>query len=65
MKKPYCDQCGDLITSDNYFEGFKVDVAGVSFSVIIENAIPTDYDACKYCVLDAIAKLDDRPKAAS
>lgn len=61
MKKAYCDCCGEEITAENIFSEFKVDIKGVDFHVKINNAIPVDYDACKYCVLDEINKLDDRP----
>jgi hypothetical protein len=63
MKKSYCDKCGVETSSSNVFRNAEVDVAGVTFSVTIADAIPYNYDICKYCVLDEIATLDDRDKA--
>lgn len=62
MRKAYCDNCEVEITKENKFTNFKVEIEGVSFGVEIENAIPIHYDACKYCVLDAITACDDRPR---
>ena len=65
MRKAYCDNCEVEITKENRFKGFKVGIGGVSFGVEIEDAIPVNYDVCKYCVLDAIAECDDRPRQSN
>jgi len=41
-----------------------VKMDGVEIKVRPENTVPMDWDVCRYCVIDAIAKLDDRPKDA-
>ena len=64
MKKAYCDKCGVEINAKNRFNGFKVSVSGVEFKTRFPDAIPIDYDVCNYCVIDAIASLDDRPRRA-
>lgn len=63
MKKAYCNKCEVEITKENKFNNFEVKVEDVSFGVEIEDEIPTEYDICKYCVLDAIAAHDDRPRS--
>jgi hypothetical protein len=65
MKKSYCDACFVEITSKNMFRNFKVDLASVEYCVRQAEALPMSHDMCKYCVLDAIAATDDRPKPYS
>jgi hypothetical protein len=62
MKRTYCNKCKDEVNEKNVFFDAEVHVAGVNFSLLIEETIPVDYDVCRYCVLDAIKALDDRPK---
>lgn len=65
MKKAYCDNCEEEIIASNRFDSLTVKVKNVEFTVAMEDAIPVDYDVCKYCVLDAIKKShDDRPRCA-
>lgn len=64
MKKAYCDKCGVEITSQNVFKDIKTEVAGVTFAMRMENAVPIEYDVCKYCVIDSVASQDDRPRCA-
>jgi hypothetical protein len=42
--------------------GLDVDILGMKFSVKPPNEVPIDFDICKHCVIDAVAKLDDRQK---
>lgn len=65
MKKSYCDNCGAEITRENIFSELSVEVATVRFKVSWPDAIPCDYDVCKYCVIDAIVMTDDRPSNGS
>lgn len=64
MKKAYCDNCEEEITDSNRFNSLTVKVKNVEFTVAMEDAIPINYDVCKYCVLDAIKSQDDRPRCA-
>jgi hypothetical protein len=65
MRKLFCDNCGVEIDASNRFSDFGVSVKDVVFKVAITDAIPIDYCACKYCVLDAIRQKDDRPSCAN
>lgn len=73
----FCDSCGDEITSRNSCHKGgdqsrltalvkKADRTGqLGVEVIVSKGnVANDGDWCKYCVLDALAKLDDRPRAA-
>ena len=62
MKKSYCDKCENEITKDNVFNNFEFELAKHTFTVNEPDAQCIDFDICKYCVIDAIKKLDDRPK---
>ena len=73
MIRRYCDCCGDEITSQNYInkEGDRLtgEVRKRGGPVLLRVKVITakdakwsDGDFCKYCVLDAIYKADDRPR---
>lgn len=70
MVKYYCDYCGAEITGANTRDGGRLKTTinngrGCSLGVeVIEscNGASNHGHFCRYCVLDAIAKLDDRPK---
>lgn len=66
MKRTYCNCCDTEITNNNFFSynSMLVKMDGVEIKVRPENTVPMDWDVCRYCVIDAIAKLDDRPKDA-
>lgn len=74
MRKTYCAICGDVITDKNkpanFGEGVnpmyalvgKLKKGGfVNVQVLGSDYVKYDIDYCKYCILDAIYKLDDRP----
>lgn len=75
MIKRYCDCCGDEITGLNKIDGEGSRLTGEilnkkeGFSMLRVEVITAkdstwnDGDFCKYCVIDAIARADDRPKA--
>ena len=64
MQRTYCNCCNKEITSENYYSlnGLDVEVHEHTFSIKPPNAMHTNFDICKYCLLDAFYKLDDRPK---
>jgi hypothetical protein len=66
MKKQFCDKCEAEITKSNWFSingSLEVEVADHKFHVkIAQNEIAMNFDVCRYCILDAINQLDDRPK---
>ena len=74
MIKYYCDICGDEITKDNEkpieFTGKALSKHGLpkrELKVTLTEIDPCgDQEACvcKYCMLDAIRKTDDRPREA-
>lgn len=55
--KVFCDVCGKPMAEDKalYF-----DFGGASMRELL---LRIDNDVCKYCIIDAVKKLDDRPKA--
>ena len=71
MIKMYCDSCGRVISRDQLTSWMiTTEVKNKEFpkkSLKIK-IVPTadnkcnDGEFCKYCVIDAINKLDDRPK---
>lgn len=76
MIKRYCDCCGNEITRTNRIDGERDRVTGEvrrrGGPVLLRVEVITakgntwnDGDFCKYCVLDAIMKADDRPKEES
>jgi hypothetical protein len=76
MIRRYCDCCGNEVTSQNYIdkEGERLtgEVRKQGGPVLLKVKVITAKDGdcnygdfCKYCVLDAIYKNDDRPKTAA
>lgn len=76
MIKTFCDCCDNEITKENTLfpmgERSKAEIRGKKGSryeklivdiVAVRDDIGNYGDWCKYCVLDAISNLDDRPKA--
>lgn len=69
MKKIICDECGTEITRENDIYGdkepldieFKTPEGG--WMACLEMPNDNRGDICRYCVLDAFARLDDRPRA--
>jgi hypothetical protein len=73
----YCDVCGKEMTNVlGVKEGINdlgrltahvsTHKSKFSFQIIVsENSVSNRGDVCKYCILDAFQKLDDRPKADS
>ena len=72
MIKRYCDCCGEEITNCNQIDDAHFRLRGEirknAGPVLLRVEVVTakdgtwnDGDFCKYCVLDAIAKADDRP----
>lgn len=63
--KRFCDSCGDELTKDNEFPG----VDGIyNFDIEVRNKVKGQVmvtmmktDVCKYCILSAIHRHDDRP----
>lgn len=75
MIKYFCDYCGDEITDTNKAfggttcdarlgVGMKVKGKKLDLELIVgDDAGSSSVDLCKYCILDAFKKLDDRPQA--
>jgi len=66
--KYFCDQCGEEITEENKIKSgrLKTSIGHLGIQVLMsKDKTANDGDFCKYCVLDALYKLDDRPKKAS
>jgi len=73
--KRYCDKCGDEIIDKNKIEknAFRTTIRTDNSNIALmqieiipsKNFVWADSDLCKYCVIDAINKLDDRPKIGS
>ena len=78
MKKYFCDICGKEITAENGMTSKtlaatlknKHNETILAVQVVAQNGFSYDSEqnndslACKYCVLKAIANLDDSPKPA-
>lgn len=77
MTRTYCDGCGsELKSDDNVCTGGTVSKSRLGTTlqkgksaIMIEIMIGKDGawnqgDWCKYCVIDAVTNLDDRPRAA-
>lgn len=73
MRKYFCDVCGDEITQNNTVVGPRdrltatIHVPGTKRKYSVEvitglDGCANDGDFCKYCVLEALQKLDDREK---
>lgn len=76
MIRRYCDCCGDEIVSKNKINdaGFRLtgEITKADSSSTLKVEVITakdntwnDGDFCKYCVIDAINKADDRPRFAT
>lgn len=74
MIKRFCDICGNEITRGNSIVsetpggrlGAKIKKNGAELKVEMLTSVDgtaNKGDVCKYCVLDALYKLDDRPQA--
>lgn len=63
MVKYFCDVCNAEITKENEFAYIKLDIGG--HKIILawdrEEARTTEDVLCKYCVIDKVKSLDDRP----
>ena len=76
MKKYFCDRCGEEITKRNEAKGgtlvdgrlgVSIEYGKHTLAVEVINSLDGCSNAglfCKYCILDALNQLDDRPKAA-
>lgn len=69
MIKRYCDFCGEEIVLDkNTLAGAPAELKGdcgtILIKIYVEYLAESRPDFCKYCVLDALYKLDDRGKKA-
>ena len=73
MTKTYCDCCGELMTDRNTpFQGqngrrLQATARNSSARLTVEvitstKGVANSGDVCKYCVLDALYDLDDRPR---
>ena len=74
MKKTFCDMCGKEITKENERDIFvsikksikrhPVGLCELTMDIIFDKVLVNQKiaDVCKYCLLDAITALDDRPK---
>lgn len=79
MKKTFCDLCGDEIKDEQYRDGpsaayrpdMFVKAVGKSEKTItvraevIVNGSTGAYDVCNHCIIDAVNRMDDRPKAVA
>jgi hypothetical protein len=68
MTKLFCDICNRELT-DDYLNRiptviFKDSKKYEDKLIIAEITDPKEKDICMYCFIDAVNKLDDRPKAA-
>jgi hypothetical protein len=61
MKKTFCDTCGEEIKGPQHLEG-KIDRKSSAIFVVEITLAPAESDYCKYCIIDAVNKLDDRPQ---
>lgn len=65
MLKHFCDRCGDEITLTNKLtESLSCEWTQGNASASIEVAVraPDAIELCKYCVLELVGRMDDRPK---
>ena len=74
--KYYCDICGEEITEQNNCVGATINNVNNRLGAVITRKDKTlkveiitalndkwnDGDVCRHCVLDALSKLDNRPK---
>lgn len=59
VNKIYCDNCNCEIDDNNKAPSEIETSQGFTIDISIE-----DIDLCRYCFINAVNKLDDRPKAA-
>lgn len=68
MKKSFCDQCGvELHAMNQAAVDLEGDHKKLMFSVMFGLKGKEEFgegDWCKYCVIDAVDSLDDRPRCA-
>lgn len=72
MTKYFCDVCGDEVTDANKPEGggrvgatLECETGKLHVEILTTWRGTANAGCfCKYCVLDALSKLDDRPKCA-
>ena len=64
MRKTFCNCCEEEIVKENFYSlnGLVVEIQDHKFKVVPPDAMDIHFDVCKYCVIDAVTKLDDRPK---
>jgi len=73
MKKTFCDCCGDEITSSNDIksrvpgERYGAEITKRGHKLRVEviagvDGVMNGGDVCRYCVIDAVKSLDDRPQ---
>lgn len=73
MIKHFCDMCESEITSRNAAKGgdtgmgttLKRKGVWLQVEVATKGANESPAEFCKYCILDALYKLDDRPRDAA
>ncbi len=59
MTKVFCDNCKEQIEDHNQFLGLHIIVQEQSYSLVKNQ--DKGKDLCRYCILNEIAILDDRP----
>ena len=67
MKKSFCDQCGKELNAMNNAFDMTGEHKKLQFNVMYGLVDEENYgegDWCKYCVIDAVNSLDDRPRCA-
>ena len=76
MIKYFCDICGDEITKGNSYDDERLKAtnharhggttgAVLNIEIITgKNGTSNAGNFCKYCVIDTVLKLDDRPRSA-
>lgn len=71
MKRNFCDVCNAQINDDNRFDESKDYYATkkadstISAMPRLRVDVAQPFDVCKYCVVDIIARIDERPQAAA
>lgn len=75
MIRRFCDVCGgEMIPANTPFQGVTGDRLAAQLQsrgtrldvevITSKNGTSNQGDFCKYCVLDALYKIDDRPRPA-
>jgi len=65
MIKHFCDQCGAEITGENEFHPRLFTFDKLPVRVEYKPNTEVGNDICKYCVIGAVQKLDDRPQESN